>query len=881
MKRFNLSLLILLLITIFIGFTACALPEPTDDDIINITILHTNDTHGHPVEYSNSPIGNEGGIPARYTLIEQIRNTVGREKVLLLDAGDINTGRPESTFFYAEPDVIGMNEADYQAMTIGNHEFDNGIGKLKEQETQAEFPFLAANIYYTGPEEKRVFQPYVILEVPSGPSTTLPNGQIVPAPTIKIGVLGLSLKMSFSGIQFTDPIEEAKKVVPEIRKQADIVVALTHIGYDSDVKLASAVTGIDIIIGGHTHTKFENGPILYNNTWIHSDHEWGHTLGRLDLEVDIRTHKLVVKEGKTAVTGRCIPVNMKKTIAPLEDTAYTTAHPDATDKFFIDADTVTPLETTNGYKVYDRNYSDTTHTSTYSLRDANGNELDKSKYFILSGTDFTKVYVDFSGATPVASTNPVELDTSSYIYLQGNHTGTPPFGTGYVTSKNVEIFADAQGKATKNNDGGSIAAAPAEYLKANLSSVWAIRDVFPAGGSTYAYILSNSAGNYVATNGKVINYTTNGYIVDPTDGYWVDKDGNVSATPVMGPVAAPVVDATSLKVKTGFTGTPVKGTFAYSTSYDPTLAYPSEASPQVDANGTRYQFLEPYLLNAPKILTKLQPFVDQVNVILGETVGSNLYKFENTFLGQSKAVRLDDFPVTNFVTNAMLEECDADIVFQNAGGIRAAIPAGTVTKLNVYTILPFDNNMVTFDLTGAQVKLVLAHAAKIISVTHNASFTTNGAFLQVAGMTWKKVNANTILPDGTNIVGGLNQLGEAQDILVDGTPISDTAIYKIATINYLAQGGDGYTILKDLVEGTNPDYGQAQNFYDTSKFQRDVLIDWYLKQTGPVNPEDYIYNSCDLDDNPSTSANTDDPSNTPDATVDDVPDNTGVDAHIW
>lgn len=148
--------------------TACALAVtlalvPTwaaaweKDKTYNITILHTNDHHGHFWQNANG----EYGLAAQKTLVDQIRQEVAAQggSVLLLSGGDINTGVPESDLQDAEPDFRGMNLVGYDAMAIGNHEFDNPLSVLRQQEKWATFPLLSANIYQQG-TEKRLFKPY-------------------------------------------------------------------------------------------------------------------------------------------------------------------------------------------------------------------------------------------------------------------------------------------------------------------------------------------------------------------------------------------------------------------------------------------------------------------------------------------------------------------------------------------------------------------------------------------------------------------------------------------------------------------------------------------------------------------------------------------------
>ncbi|MCD6343444.1 MAG: metallophosphoesterase, partial [Spirochaetaceae bacterium] len=124
-----------------------------------LVVLHTNDFHGHPLKFYNYPAPNLGGLPAIATIAQNTREMY--ENVLILDAGDLNTGRPESNFYESAPDIIGYNYVGYDALTLGNHEFDKPLTTLNEQMQLASFPFISANVHY--PDGSLVAEaPYVI-----------------------------------------------------------------------------------------------------------------------------------------------------------------------------------------------------------------------------------------------------------------------------------------------------------------------------------------------------------------------------------------------------------------------------------------------------------------------------------------------------------------------------------------------------------------------------------------------------------------------------------------------------------------------------------------------------------------------------------------------
>ena len=289
------------------------------------TVMHTNDNHGRFWENKHG----EYGMAARKTLLDRIRSDVKEHggTSLLLSGGDINTGVPESDLQDAEPDFKGMNMLGYDAMALGNHEFDNSLQVLAKQQGWAEFPMLSANIYSKETGE-RMFTPYQIFEQQG----------------IKIAVIGLTTEDTqkignpeyISGIEFRDPKEEAKKVIAHLKanEKPDIIIAATHMGHyedgqrgvnaPGDVALARYLEegDLDMIVGGHsqepvcmegpnkTDTSFKPGddckPDMQNGTWIVQAHEWGKYVGRADF---------TFKDGELVMNDYAlIPVNLKKKV---------------------------------------------------------------------------------------------------------------------------------------------------------------------------------------------------------------------------------------------------------------------------------------------------------------------------------------------------------------------------------------------------------------------------------------------------------------------------------------------------------------------------------------------------------------------------------------
>ncbi|MET2899564.1 bifunctional UDP-sugar hydrolase/5'-nucleotidase UshA [Vibrio rotiferianus] len=299
--------------------------EWNQDTTYKLTVLHTNDHHGR---FWQNKYG-EYGMAARKTLIDELRAEIQAEggSVLLLSGGDINTGVPESDLQDAEPDFKGMSKIGYDAMALGNHEFDNPLEVLFKQQEWANFPMLSANIYdkETG---KRLFQPYAMF-----------NKQ-----GIKIAVIGLTTEDTaklgnpeyIGEVDFRDPKEEAKKLIAELKQteKPDLIFAVTHMGHyengnrgvnaPGDVALARYLNegDLDMIVGGHSQEpvcmegpnvikkNFKPGdeckPDEQNGTYIVQAYEWGKYVGRADYE--FRNGEL------SMVSYDLIPVNLKKKI---------------------------------------------------------------------------------------------------------------------------------------------------------------------------------------------------------------------------------------------------------------------------------------------------------------------------------------------------------------------------------------------------------------------------------------------------------------------------------------------------------------------------------------------------------------------------------------
>ncbi len=263
---------------LFVLLVGCAMAPKKE--LFTLRVLHTNDHHGHYLPDSKG----QYGMAPRKTLIDELKRSILQEDgfSLLLSGGDINTGTMESDMFDAKPDFLGMKYIGYDAMAVGNHEFDNDFKVIQEQQKWAGFPFLAANIFYKGTDKLAFETEYIIREYKG----------------FKIGIFGLTTKdtpykasnqKAREQFDFKDIVETSKKVVAKLRPQVDMIIAVTHVGHhgsltaNGDIDLAKKVQGIDIIVGGHSQEVINAE--VHNNTVIIQAEDWGKYVGALDVKV--------------------------------------------------------------------------------------------------------------------------------------------------------------------------------------------------------------------------------------------------------------------------------------------------------------------------------------------------------------------------------------------------------------------------------------------------------------------------------------------------------------------------------------------------------------------------------------------------------------------
>jgi 2',3'-cyclic-nucleotide 2'-phosphodiesterase (5'-nucleotidase family) len=279
MKLTNLALLALLLFSD--GLLA---------DERKLVIVHTNDFHGHIQEEAEY-----AGAARIAAFVDKVRSE--NESVLVLDAGDAISGTPVSTMFKGAPIFEVLNHVGYDAGAIGNHEFDHGFERINKFREVANYPLLSANAF--APHGDLISDsPMLIREI---------NG-------IRVAIIGLITETTpflvvptgNDGIMFAPPMYSVDAVVRAVRPHVDLVIALTHIGVEEDQELARSVDGIDLIVGGHSHTLIDP-PIRTNDTFIVQANYYGTHVGYVNLTIDTEKDRISTFQGKLVPAAKFPP----------------------------------------------------------------------------------------------------------------------------------------------------------------------------------------------------------------------------------------------------------------------------------------------------------------------------------------------------------------------------------------------------------------------------------------------------------------------------------------------------------------------------------------------------------------------------------------------
>src|SRR5690242_2432503 len=308
---YSLATLVMMLALVLVGRSFVP-------DRVQITILGTTDLHGNidPIDYYTNKPDNRGFAKVA-TLIKRIRKE--QPNTMLIDSGDTIQGSPLESFHGRknngppDPMMLVMSSLNYDAMTVGNHEYNFGLKVLEKARSEAKFPWLSANTYDQANQQTH-YKPYIVKEVAG----------------VRIGILGLTTPgipnwdnpPNYAGLEFHEPVAEARKWVPILREQekADVVVVAMHMGLGEDLRtgevtpgqvpheneaiaIANEVPGVDVIFMGHTHRDVSS--VYVNGVLLTQANYWGRHLARADLYLQ--------KAGKGwsvyAKAARTIPVD--------------------------------------------------------------------------------------------------------------------------------------------------------------------------------------------------------------------------------------------------------------------------------------------------------------------------------------------------------------------------------------------------------------------------------------------------------------------------------------------------------------------------------------------------------------------------------------------
>jgi 5'-nucleotidase len=266
-----------------------------------ITILHTNDTHSQidPLPENDKQYPGKGGVARRATLVKRVRKE--NPNTLVIDAGDVFQGTPYFNFYKGEVEYKAMSLIGYDVVTLGNHEFDNGVDALVAAMKFANFDFVSTNYDVTGtPLQSRV-KPYVVRVL---------GGVRIGLFGMGVSPIGLITPDNFKGVKYSDPVQAARNVVKTLRERerCTLVIGMSHLGYYAnpkgaevgDSQVAAQVDGIDFIASGHTHT-FMTKPVITKtpsgaNTIIFQVGKSGIYVGRIDLR--LRNGKVTASAGR-------------------------------------------------------------------------------------------------------------------------------------------------------------------------------------------------------------------------------------------------------------------------------------------------------------------------------------------------------------------------------------------------------------------------------------------------------------------------------------------------------------------------------------------------------------------------------------------------------
>ena len=266
----------ILLLMSFVAFGAAAQ---------NLTILHLNDTHSHIDPERSGRHDGKGGVIEQAAFVDSVRVADGKNNVLLLHAGDFSQGSSYFKELRGDIEVDVINAMKYDAVTLGNHEFDNGMDEIARRIRNLDVPVVCANYDFTGSPLEGLVHPYVIVRKAGR----------------KVGIIGVLTDVSTvvareiaDAMKYDSPAEVANRYAAYLKndKKCDLVICLSHLGYDrgadTDCEIAPLLKNVDIIVGGHSHTRLDDYTAVKDldgkDVIIVSDGSWGLEIGQLNVE---------------------------------------------------------------------------------------------------------------------------------------------------------------------------------------------------------------------------------------------------------------------------------------------------------------------------------------------------------------------------------------------------------------------------------------------------------------------------------------------------------------------------------------------------------------------------------------------------------------------
>ncbi len=287
MYRHLLALAVLILSLL----VACVAPTPTIAPAgpLKVTLLHTNDMHGYlegqMLTGSDGKSFEFGGLPHALGTIARLKREAAGP-VLLFDTGDLWVGTLASNRDQGKTIIAAMNAIGYDAMTLGNHDFDQGVAVVQARASEARFPILIANIVEASSGKVPGWaKAYIVKEIAG----------------IRFGIIGVAYARTpgisskvkeLQAFKFIDELETLRQILPEVKRQADVIIVLSHAGFDADQRIAEALPDINVIVGGHTHTELRTPKVIGNTIIVQAGARAQH-IGRLELTIDRASKRIV------------------------------------------------------------------------------------------------------------------------------------------------------------------------------------------------------------------------------------------------------------------------------------------------------------------------------------------------------------------------------------------------------------------------------------------------------------------------------------------------------------------------------------------------------------------------------------------------------------